>query len=264
VQTARRMGMLGIALFAVGCSSNATAPTNGPATLNQDVATISADAAGQDIEFMRGPGGRFGLGLRADPGSFDCTSVQRDGLTITRTCTFYDQDGNVQDAYDTLTTDSAQVHVEVSGSIDRGDWGSSSVSRVRDITVTGLLGTETSLTWNGTGSGTMSKVHQAADGSTVQMDVTSSQTAKDVVIPVPRTSTSWPLGGTITSSVSVTFTGGPNDGETHTRDVTITFDGTQYATVTVNGQTFTVDLASRQCHEGGRDSGGQRFWGRHK
>jgi len=252
-----RIGMVGIALLAVACSNDGTAP-GGPATLNQDVASFVADAAGQDIEFMRGPGGRFGLGLRADPGSFECNSMERDGLTVTRSCTFYDGDGDVQDAYDSLTTASAKVHVEGSGSIDRGDWGSSSVSRVRDITVTGLEGAETSLTWNGTGSGTMSKIHQTRDGSEVQIDVTSSETATDVVIPVPRTRTSWPLSGTIRSSVTVTFTGGPNDGETRTRDVTITFDGTQYATVTVNGETFTVDLANRQCREGGRGRGWQR------
>lgn len=247
-----RIGILGVALVAIACSNDGTAPADLP-SLSRDVATFSAEAAGQDIEFMRGPGGYFGLRLGADPGSFDCSSVERDNLTITRTCTFYDASGNEQDAYDAETTASVNLHVEVNGSIDRGDWGSKSVSRVRDITVSGLEGTETSATWNGTGSGTMSKIRQTSDGGQVQFDLTSSQTITDVVIPVPRTFASWPLSGTIASSVTVTITGGEHDGETHTRDVTITFDGTQYATVTVNGETFTVDLANRRCRDGGRE-----------
>lgn len=219
--------------------------------LDRDVALFAADAAGQDVEVMRGPGGRFGLGLGADPGSFECGTVERNGMTVTRTCVFFDKDGAFDEdglplAYDPVATESVMVHVEMTGSVDRGDWGSSSVNRVRDVTVTGLAGTETSATWNGSGSGTMSRIHQTRDGDEMQMDMSSTEAVRDVIIPVPRTQTSWPLGGTISKSVSVTITGGPRDGTTHERDVTIRFDGTQYATVTVGGETFTVDLANRQ------------------
>jgi hypothetical protein len=214
--------------------------------LDRDVALFAADAAGQDVEVMRGPGGRFGLGLGADPGSFECGTVERNGMTLVRTCAFFDASNTPQPAYDPAATESVVVHVEMSGSVDRGDWGSSSVNRVRDFTVTGLAGTETSATWNGRGSGTMSRIHQTRDGDEMQMEMSSTETVTDVVIPVPRTETSWPLGGAISKSVSVTITGGPRDGTTHERDVTIAFDGTQYATVTVGGETFTVDLANRQ------------------
>jgi hypothetical protein len=66
-----------------------------------------------------------------------------------------------------------------------------------------------------------------------------------VVIPVPKTETSWPKSGTITRNVTVTFTGGEKGGTTEQRTATITFDGTQFATVTVNGDTFKFDLAGR-------------------
>jgi len=254
--TLTRIAVLGLALAIAGCADDGTGP-DGTTTFDGDVALFAADAAGQDIEIMRGPGGRFGLGLPAEPGSFECGTVERNAMTITRSCVFYDAAGAEQSAYDAETTASVTMHVEMTGSVERGNWGSSSVSRVRDIVVTGLAGAETSLTWSGTGSGTMSRIRQTREGGEVLMEMTGSEQATDVVIPVPRTPDGWPLGGTIATHVSVTITGGPQDGTTHERDVTIVFDGTQYATVTVGGETFTVDLANRE-HRGrhGRHGGG--------
>lgn len=249
------MRMTVLALAVAACAREGTAPGT-DAALDANVALFAADAAGQDVEIMRGPGGRFGLGLPADSGSFECGTVERDGMTVTRTCAFSDVRGTEQPAFDAETTESVVMHVEMSGSIDRGDWGSSSVRRVRDLVVTGLAGRETSLTWNGTGSGSMSRIHQARDGGEVQLEMVSSLTATDVVIPVPRAPDGWPLGGTISTRVSVTITGGLHDGATHGRDVTITFDGTQYATVTVGDETFTVDLANREHHGGRGPRGG--------
>lgn len=246
------------ALVAVAACADGTGSAD--VMLDSDVALFSADAAGQDIEFMRGPGGRFGIGLPAGPGNFECTDAEFRGLTVTRSCRFYDADGNEQESFVAGETDRAVVHIEVDGSIDRGEW-SGTVSRVRDFEVTGLTGDDGTATWNGSGSGTMSRIHQTRDGEAVQKDMVSEETVTDVVIPVPRRPDGWPLSGTITSSVTVTITGGPRDGETRTRDVTITFDGTQYATVTVNGETFTIDLANRQHARRGRmqhDGLGQR------
>jgi hypothetical protein len=257
VHSSLRILAVGGLAFLAACGREATSPAD--VSLDRDVALFTADAAGQDIEFMRGPGGRFGMGLPAGPGNFECDDVSPPGLTVTRTCEFYDVDGKPMDAYEAGVTNRVVVHVEMDGAIDRGDW-SGTVSRVRDFEVTGLADDDGLATWNGTGSGTMSRVRQTSDGGEVQMDMTSTQTVEDVVIPVPRTEDGWPLGGTITSSVSITFTGGPRDGETVTRDVTIEFDGTQYATVTVNGETFTIDMADR-CHAEGRHEG-PGPWGR--
>jgi len=266
-----RLGTLGLAALLAACANDSatTAPTSS-ATLNSDVAAFTAEAVGQDIEFMHGPRGQWGLGFGGEFGRFDCVTVERDGFTFERTCTYYDGAGAEQEAYDALTTASAAFHVSLSGSFDRGDWGSSSFSHTRDLTVTGLEGEETARTWNGTGSGMMTGIRMTRDSATVQMDMTSTGSITDLVIPVPRTETSWPLSGTITYSVSVTFTGGVHDGETKTRDVTVTFDGTQYATVTVNGETFTIDLAKRRCegkgdgHDGRKDDGHDGPGGMHE
>ena len=242
---------LGIAWVTVGaaCSTDTGAPTGD--LLNQDLATVSADAAAQDVELMRGPGGGpFGLRLPGDPSQFECDSVTRESLTITRSCTFRDAGGSVQTAYDSLTTASATLHAEVDGPVDRGPWGGT-VHRVRDLTVSGLAGSETQATWNGTGTGTSSKVRQTEDGATREYNVTESETISNVVVPVPRSDTAWPLSGSITTKMTVSITGGAEDGTTRTRDATITFNGTQYATVTVNGESFQFDLAQRgRCRRG--------------
>ncbi len=123
---------------------------------------------------------------------------------------------------------------------------SGTVDRQSDLAVTGLAGAETRMTWNGTGSGSMTHAHRS-DGSEParQYEMAFTAVTSGVVIPVPRTPTSWPLSGSTTHQATIKFTGGEKDGATEQRNVTVAFDGTQYATVTVNGETFTVDLANR-------------------
>jgi hypothetical protein len=251
--------MLGAAATLAACSEG-----TGPADLSDldaDLATVTAEVAAQDIELMRGPGGPLGFGMPALRGRFECGTFEHRELTITRTCTFLDADGNEQDAYDSLTTASVVLHFEVTGSVEHGEF-SATMTRVRDLTVTGLEGVETAMTWNGTGSDDITRVHPTRDGGETQFDLSAEETITDLVIPVPRSDTGWPLSGTVTKRVVITITGGPRDGTSRERDVTIAFDGTQFATVTVNGETFTVDLAQRRHREPpdgmGRGRGGMR------
>jgi len=236
-----RFGVLSLVAAAAACST--TDPSSQDLALNAAVASVAAEGAAQHVEMMRGPGGPHGFGFRTDPAKFECTAGGRDGLTVTRSCTFKDGAGAPQSAYDPTSTASATQHVEVHGSLDRGHM-SATIDRISDLTVTGLAGNETSMTWNGTGSETSSRVHQSDNGQR-QLDMSGTETIKDVVIPVPKTETSWPTSGTITRNVTVTFTGGEKGGTTEQRTATITFDGTQFATVTVKGDTFKFDLASR-------------------
>jgi hypothetical protein len=235
----RGIGSLSLAA-AAACST--TGPSDPDSLLNQDVAVVAAEVAAQDVEVMRGPAGPLGFGLRADFGRFECDAAERGGLTVTRTCVFKDAAGNVQPAYDPITTASVTVHSEIEGSLDRGPW-SATFDRTSDLTVTGLAGAETSMTWNGSQSTTSSRVRQTEDGGTREYNMTHSATVTDVVIPVPR---SWPLSGTITRHLSIEFIGGPRDGTTVERTVTITFNGSQNVSVTVDGETFDVDLSARQ------------------
>jgi hypothetical protein len=232
---ARTLGVLATALLA-GCGDSAGfSPSD--AFINADLATVTGDAAATDVELMRGPGGGpFGLGLLARAGHFECDRENRGGLDVKRTCTYKDAAGNVQAVYDSLTTASVTVHAEISGELTRDRW-SGTVSRVRDLVVTGLAGRETSMTWNGTGSATTTRV-RVTDSTTRTYEMTATGTISNVVIPVPRTATSWPTSGTVTKKVVATR----ND-KTVERNVTITFNGTQFAVVTVNGETFEFDLS---------------------
>ena len=63
----------------------------------------------------------------------------------------------------------------------------------------------------------------------------------DVVVPVPFAHDSWPLSGSITTHLVT------SDGVDLT--AVLTFNGTRYADLTVNGMTTTVDLA-RWLHGG--------------
>ena len=81
-------------------------------------------------------------------------------------------------------------------------------------------------------------------------DLECSLTVAGVVVPVPSGGDAWPLSGTITRQCTVTFVGGPRDGQTISRTAVVTFNGTQNVTLTVGGKTFDLDLKNR--HRGPR------------
>ena len=240
-----------LALTVAGCGSDSAGPSGAPAdpsALDADVATIAGDAAAQDIEVMNGPGGnRFALGLVHNDRRFACDTLSRGPITVTRTCVFRDGAGNVQPSYDSLATASASFTATIDGSFDRQHL-SGSVHRVSEVVVTGLEGTETSRTWNGSGHGSISRVHTRSDGTTRSYEIAESFTVSNVVIPVPRGPGSWPTAGTITRVLTIT----KNDGSTITRTVTVTFDGTQVAKVTLDGERYDFDLSARgRCRRDG-------------
>lgn len=242
------VGAVCLAAILAGCSDNPTssdqlsAGTN--AAINADVATVSSDALGQDVEVMRGPGGQFGMGFKADRGQFECNGATRDGLTVTRSCVYKNAAGTTQSAYDSLTTASVSVNATITGTVARGPF-SMTVDRKSDFTVSGLAGQETTAIWNGGGNGTSSRVRTAENGTTRQYDMSYTVRRVNVVIPVPRTETSWPLSGTTTKSFTIKITGGPNDGTTVTREVVITFNGTSKPAATINGEAWELDLSNR-------------------
>ncbi len=74
------------------------------------------------------------------------------------------------------------------------------------------------------------------------MTSTSTSSVEGLTLPLPsEDEPRWPLAGTITTEMSVS--GGPRAGD---HRVTIEFDGTQFATVTIDGETMTVDLEERR------------------
>lgn len=259
----------GLLAIAAACSSNpTTSTTTVDANLDLDVATAAADATTEDVDVMAGMDGNIGFLVSAplgdfasilDPGGhrpgitgchfggghFTCPPVNRNGLTVNRTITFLDGSGNAQTDYDSLLTASIHVVATVSGDVSHGPW-SASVNRQRDFTISGLLGTETTRTVNGTGADTVSRARMTITGGTRSYDLAGTSIVDNVVMPVRAEGVDpWPLSGTITRTYTVTRTSGPDSGQSFTRTVVITFNGTSTPTALVNGESFTLDLSHR-------------------
>ena len=253
MKTLTRYGTLGLLVTLAACNAESTGPELTPLAdlaISRDIATQSAEAAAEDVELMGGPTGQFGFGFAAslssgDDAPFQCGTHTRDLLTIVRTCTFKNAAGATQGGYDATTTASAIIHAEVTGKIERENW-SAEVERIRDLTVTGLAGAETSRTWNGTGTGKSTRSRHKEGTETRTYDVSCTSTRTNVVVNLPRSENRWPVSGTINRQCTIKITGGPNDGKTVERTVTITFNGTQMVPITVNGKAFTLDLKTRK------------------
>jgi hypothetical protein len=254
--------LAGLVALAAACSGNdsptGTTDATFNASLDQDVTNVTADAVVEDIDVMAGMNGDIGNFTSPPDGfggmngcsfvslRFHCPPHQRDGLTVTRDVEFYDASDALQTGFDPLLTAKIHIQASVSGDVSHGNW-SATIDRSRDITITGLAGTETTRTVNGTGQETVSRAHVSEGGQTRGYDLTGDATITDVVIPVRGTGTPpWPLSGTITRNWTITITDGPHAGETRTRSVTVTFDGTaQASAMTGDGVSFTINLANR-------------------
>ncbi len=247
MKLARIGGLALLSTFALAACNDANGPSELDQAIDEDVAIVAADAVLEDLQQMF-----ISLGSQAASGvSFD---VPRD---FSRTVSFFDAAGNQQDAYDPLTTASIHMLIEMSGAGERDGWVATIV-RSRDVTVSGLEGEETERTWNGTSSTDVTRSQHTDENGTRTYDMSGVGTIEDVVRGVPRDENPWPLSGTITRSITVVITNGPDGDATHERTVVVTFKGTQFATLTVNGQEFEFDLAARQSdravrrrHQGG-------------
>jgi len=225
---------LALSLLVLAACSDTVGPDAFEDSLTLDVAMIAADAV---ID-------AFGdIGLLFGGGAFPAPS-QASTRTVTHTATFFDADGNEQEARDPLTTASIHLVIESTQEFSRDSW-SGTGTRSRDLWITGLEGEETTRTVNGTGSGSVIRSqHTDADG-TRTYDMSSMSVIEDVIHPVPRTEDAWPLSGTITRDVTINVINGPDGDVTKSRTVVIAFDGTNLATMTVGGEILEVDMSTR-------------------
>lgn len=239
------------ALFACSSDSSTTGTTGNPsAAVTAEAAMVSGDAVNSDVQMMIPGAGSANLVLfddgRDDPSSgcrldllrFRCPPRVSGGLTINSSLTFFDAGGVAQAAFDSLTTASMHIDVDVAGTITHDSW-QSDVARHRHFIVTGLLGTETSRTWNGQGSDTLHRT-TVRDSVTREFEVTVNTTLTDVVIPVRGSR--HPTSGTETQVVTMTETSGDQPGQTFTFTATYTFDGTVRIPFLFGGRRFHLDL----------------------
>jgi hypothetical protein len=218
-----------------------------------DAAILAADATVEEVTMWSQS---FGFGLMpaapaTDPATGGFAAMGRPGgegswsgeFSGTREKTCYDELGVEQAECDPLTTESIHVIRAIEGSIVRDNF-TAEISRVRDMTVSGMLGEETERTWNGSGTSSTDRSGVLEDGTARSHSSQGSVTFVDVVVPIPGSDPRWPTSGTITRSMTMTRTNGD---ETVTREVeiVITFDGSSIATAVVNGETMEIDLSTR-------------------
>ncbi len=255
--------LLGLA----ACSSDPTSPadTGGSTTLNLDVANVAADGFSQDVDLMAGANGELGTitftgAALLDPphgpghvngcgfggGRWTCPRNRANGLDVTRMVQFLDESDQPMAQYDADLTASILVDVTIDGDVSRGPW-TATTHRERHLVFTGLLGTETERTVNGTGAEQITRARIGAGNSPDRgFDLACTFALEDVVMPVRAEGVDpWPLSGTATRDCVVT----PLNGDPVQRTVIVTFNGTSTPDATVNGEPFTIDLAHREAHE---------------
>lgn len=205
------------------------------ALVNEDVALIAAEAADEDLSAMTE---MFDIGPLGMPGE------RKMELVRSRTVDHYDAAGELQEGYDALTTASIHSVLEVEGSAERMEM-EMSLARTRDIWVTGLEGEETARTANGTGTEARSRARMSDENGDRSYTMSGTVLIEDVVHGVPREEFPWPLSGTITREVQVEKTGGPDGDRSFSKTVVITFNGESVVTMTVDGESFELDLEER-------------------
>jgi hypothetical protein len=240
-----RTGSLALLMtVALGACNDANGPSELDQAINEDLALVVADAVIEDVQQMA-----LSLGTAEASGVY--LDVAAPPRNFSRTVEFFDAAGDPQDAYNPETTASVHIVSEMSGAIERDNWTATG-TRSRDMWVTGLELQETSRTWNGTTAGTSTRSQHTDENGTRSYGMVMTGTIVNVVRLLPRAENPWPESGTITRHITVTIVNGPNGDEVRERDVTITFNGTQFALLVVDGEQFEIDLAAREDQRGVR------------
>ena len=188
----------------------------------------------------------------AGTGRFVCPPVSRGALTLNRSFALFDAGGTPQSAYDANLTASANFQVTVNG-VHMALLGNDTISRQRNMTVTGLAGAETSRTWNGTGTREDGGFRQ--DTNRVRTyHTTDNVTWANIVVNLPRLTNPWPISGTVTRQINGTATvvrSGTTRTFTLQKTVTITFNGTRYVPMLVGTAAYTLDLMTGHAVKAG-------------
>jgi hypothetical protein len=201
-------------------------------------------------------GGNFGLGFgrglgdpalsgtctfNAASGRVVCEPVTRDGLTIARSASYRAANGTTQTAFDSLTTNTINVQIAVSGTTTRRNGATSTVQHASDRTVSGLAAGSTQRTVNGNSAGRETTTGTNDQGTFSALRIMG-DTINNVVIPVQTGANTYPTSGTVIRSMQATLTYEGQTPVTSMRREVITYNGTNTATVVI-----TRDGVSQTC-----------------
>jgi hypothetical protein len=198
-----------------------------------------------------GPGfghGRFGYaGLddacawNAAAGRVVCDVETRGGLTVERSFSFQDRAGATQTAFDSLTTNTINARVRITGTVTRRDSVTSTVEHTSDRTVSGLAAGSPQRTVNGASAGRESTSGRNAQGAFTALRIMG-DTTKNVIVPVESGKPAYPVSGTVTRSMQVTLTYAGQSPSASTRREVVTYDGSDTAKLVI-----TQDGVTKNC-----------------
>jgi hypothetical protein len=226
---------------AVACGDGSVEPVTAGPELGDDVAQLVADVALQDVEML--------LDAAASTADSDGRRWRAPANAV-----FLDGEGEVMAAYDPDLTAAVMWSFSRERERQRGNL-SGTFSRTRSLTVSGLLGAETERVHDGEGTDARTRVVIRDDQGERRYDFESAVTIDAVVHAVDREARPWPLSGTITRDVRIAVVGARGGERSAERTSVLTFDGTRYATLEVNGERREVDLAERGERRRERGSG---------
>jgi len=173
------------------------------------------------------------------------TTFTRGPFTITLSRSFYDIDGNQLQQWDASAV-RAVIESWVRGAVS-GPRYQATVGRTGTLNVNGLAAAVDTLTFDGVATDTTDARYTSLDGTrTADVHVLATRVLAAVKALKDRNANPWPLSGTATWNVAVDkYANGPQGGiEVHyTAVVAVTFNGTQFADVAVNGRYhYRLDL----------------------
>lgn len=208
---------------------------------------------GDDFTGGMGLGRDFGRGRHGDPAvaqstcTYDaaakrasCTPVSERGLTVTRTVAWSDVAGAAQPAFDSVTTNTINTQVTVTGTMTRRDSATSTIANNSDRTVSGLAKGSTRHTVNGTAAGKEVTVGRDSTGAFTATRI-AADTVRGVIVPVSDTGRMYPTAGTIIRVMNVSVVRASGTTTSAHREV-ITYDGTATAKMII-----TQDGTTKSC-----------------
>ena len=246
-----------VALSGCGKSSDVTGIANAPqATADlvavQAGAAASADNGGLMIELQ---GSTAAVPTRVQTVAPDRiaaadTTFTRGNLTITIDRTFYDATGTALPQWDP-----SAVRVVITswlrGTVS-GTRYSATIGRTGTLNIHGIQAAADTLVFDGVATDTTDAVYVSLDGTrTIDVHVLATRTLAGITRLKNTSVDPWPLAGTATWTLSVDkyAAGSQSTIEAHyDAVVVVTFNGTEFADVTVNGRFhYRIDLQTGAC-----------------
>jgi hypothetical protein len=194
---------------------------------------------------FRGPFGDFddadGCAFSTTTNRVDCAAVTRHGLSITRSFSFLDATGVVQQAFNRTTTNTVNVKTSATGTVTHHETATSTVNSSSDFTIGGLASTSTQRTVDGKSAGTESTTG-TKDGVAFTSTRTAGDTTSGLIIPIQNGRPTFPTAGSVIRSMQATVTPAGGTASMSSRREVITYDGSATAKVVI-----TQDGVTKNC-----------------